>query len=152
MVTPNYCPDCNDPLNPGAKKCPCGWRVRGRNGKTAAQCAHDGRCQFILGGRRCPLPGNVCSSIVAPGPWFCAYHSKNRGEGRLAAEALDEIERGQGTDGSPRDWRVEMVDERIRTLELIQRDGEARSALIARCYAEMPKDLLSRLGLLGVAS
>lgn len=71
MKKVNACPECENLLSVKAKRCVCGWVLIEKIKPLNA----DHRCQYVILGRRCPLPGGICPFPYSKeGPWYCSGH------------------------------------------------------------------------------
>jgi hypothetical protein len=81
------CPECSKPLSQNARKCACGWEKLSETGKK------DHRCNFILDGERCNLPGSMSPSVLKSDDWVCAYHFQYRDDYRECARWVQFIKK-----------------------------------------------------------
>ncbi len=91
------CPDCGNPLRPGANSCACGWgQKRGgspyRHGIKIGDEWIDKQCAWNDHGRRCEAQGWLSMATNGHGPWYCAtdFEKLRRGNpgafGEVSAE------------------------------------------------------------------
>lgn len=105
------CPECGKVLSAPAKRCRCGWMPSVKS-KTPTS---DGRCEYLIGGRRCPLPGTMCPYPYGHGPWYCSGHWHCLDDPRLGEAALRHAEENYHAILAERcDWRDVMLGERIQ--------------------------------------
>jgi hypothetical protein len=95
------CPECGTPLGERAKRCSCGWFQIER--KDPARTDH--RCQYVIGKRRCPLPGSKSPSVNGS-LWYCRGHCRALNDSKLGeAVLLDAEENYHQILENIRDWR-----------------------------------------------
>lgn len=112
MKSTQCCPECEKVLSSRAKQCRCGWKLPIVQ---AEMRTSDGRCEYVIASRRCPLPGTICPYPYAKGPWYCAGHSACLDDPRMGEAVMDHAEKNYHAILAERrrDWRDVMLEERM---------------------------------------
>lgn len=108
MKSTQCCPECGKILSAHARLCRCGWKL-----PIKQDTPHfDGRCEYQVAGRRCPLPGTICHYPYSKeGPWYCTSHSSCLGDPRLGEAVLIHAEENyHAILAEQRDWRDVAID------------------------------------------
>lgn len=106
MTKSRACPECGTPLRK-PKRCSCGWFLVEQFLKPQS----DHRCEYQISGRRCPLPGTICSSPYANGPWYCSEHSRVLDDPQLGEAILRDAEKNYHEIlRSRQDWRINLFN------------------------------------------
>lgn len=108
------CPECGKGLPLRVKQCRCGWKLP----ITAAEIPMlDGRCEYVIAQRRCPLPGTICPYPYAKGPWYCAGHWRCLDDPQLGEAVLRHAEENYySIMASRRDWRDQLFIDKYKSL------------------------------------
>jgi|SRR5579872_5923458 len=88
MSSKKSCPECRQSLAINISECVCGWKQP----KTAVIKKRDYRCEYVIGERRCPLPGGISSAIHGSGTWFCGGHWRALSDPKLSEAILRDAE------------------------------------------------------------
>lgn len=105
------CPECGKALPARAERCRCGWKLPVTNSNEPLA---DGRCEYFVAGRRCPLPGTCCQYPYSKGPWYCAGHLRCLDDQRLGEAVLRHAEENyEAIIAERRDWRDVELDKRL---------------------------------------
>ena len=105
MSSRTNCPECDELLTPGAKRCrTCGWQDK-------AEKASTGRCRFEIDGERCPLWATIDRS-------WCVYHHEPHARAKSDAnrQAFLYLVENWREIVKQRQWRDRLVDERMASI------------------------------------
>ncbi len=106
MTSKHCCPECRQYLGKAASGCSCGWQ----SPKSSFAPRADHRCQYAIAGKRCPLPGGICSYPYGSGLWYCAGHLQTFDDPRLDEAVLRDAEENyQKIIEKYRDWRRKCI-------------------------------------------
>ncbi len=90
MKRTDQCPECGSVLS-HKSYCTCGWFISGKPTPTAIV---DYRCVYKALGRRCVLPGTICTSPYGKSsPWYCSGHWQSLDDPELGEAILLEGEK-----------------------------------------------------------
>jgi hypothetical protein len=111
MTSRNSCPECGNTLSVRTKRCTCGWR------KTEQQEAPraDHRCRYMVGERRCLLPGTISPNTHGSVTWYCRRHYHTLDDPRLGEAELRYIEENyqQILKDEYTDWRRDLFKNKL---------------------------------------
>lgn len=79
------CPECGTINPPETSKCGCGFVFKFNQG--GAQ--RDMGCQWRRGADRCPCVGTVTADTGKGKRWYCRWHFRSLGDGRMGNMLLD---------------------------------------------------------------